>query len=155
MTQWGGVIMLAGTGLGILAAWLWLWAGLDRRARALSIERISPVSSRVAFPAIQRIIWPLVPLVGLAWIATAQVFAQSILGRSSDAAMLVVAFLFLVIIGVGLLAAFRGPLPAYMYPGWRAERFYCAHPGRVYEELSEPEARRFCRKHQISVALTT
>lgn len=142
MAQWGGVAMLVLTGLGILLTWLWIWAGLSPRMRRISAERLYPLADRPTIGQLQVIIWPIVPLVGLAWIATGALVARTIIGRGASYEASMVIALFIAIALVALWCAFDEPMPQWAYPGWMTRRFYEHHPDRIDSELPAPCARR-------------
>lgn len=135
MSQWGGVAMLVLTGLVILLAWFWLWAGLTPRARRLAVSRFYPWSRDARLPQIQALIWPLVPLVGLLWIGAAAMDARTVLGRDPFLESGLVGLLFAGVAIVAVWSLFDNALPLWAYPGWRATRFYERRPDRARAEL--------------------
>lgn len=155
MSTWGGVAMLASTGVGIFLAWLWIWAGFDRYSRALTLERVYPFAPGAAIPNVQKIMWPVLPLLACAWLVTAQVVAQSIIGRDAMTEMFLLAIIFTAIALVPLWLLFGGNAPACVYPGWRAQRFYLAHPHRVFAELPTRNAHEFCRVYRLPIPVAS
>ncbi|MDC4232975.1 hypothetical protein M3T53_04515 [Actinomyces sp. B33] len=150
MGQWGGVVMLELTGLGILCAWAWLWAGPTPRTRRIAIERLYPQSPRAAAPAIQQIVWPLIPLVGVAWLVVGLLVARIVQGRDCLVETSLVVACFGLVAACALWTAIAGPLPSWCYPGWRAERHYLTHPELVDRELGARAAARFLRLHRLA-----
>ena len=135
MAQWGALAMLVGTGVVILFAWGWLWLGLTRSMRRIAVERLYPWSPSATIPKVQAVIWPAMPVVGVAWIAVGGMSVRIAAGHDPVSAALVVAALFCVVLLLGVLALFDVELPRYCYPGWRARRYYVKHPERVDTEL--------------------
>ncbi|WP_022868427.1 hypothetical protein [Schaalia vaccimaxillae] len=152
MDQWAGVAMLILTGNGILAMWLWLWAGLTARTRRMTVEKLFPVASAPVAGSIQQMIWPMIPVLGVLWIIVGLLVRREIQGREAIVEISVVIFLFASIGLIGIWACTISPLPRWVYPGWRAERFYLAHPHRIESELSAPAARAFRRSHHLKPA---
>ncbi len=145
MGQWGGVVMLVVTGLAILLAWTWLWAGPTRRTRTIALERLYPWAPTAVLPRAQAIIWPAFPIVGAAWIAAGALSARIVLGRDPILESSLVAALFGLVLVLGVWVALGNDLPRWAYPGWRAIRFYRRRPERAEAELAGWAARRFAR----------
>lgn len=143
MAPWGGVAMLVVTGLAIIVGWGWVWAGLTRRTRVVAMERLFPYSPTPVIPQIQAIIWPVVPVVGCLWIAVGAYSAQTIIGHETLFERTIVIFLFALVALIAAWIMFGLSLPTWMYPGWRAERYYRTHPKVAEKELNARTARRF------------
>lgn len=145
MAHWGGVAMLALTGIAILGAWLWLWAGFTRRMRVIAVERLYPWAPGAVIPSIQALVWPALPLVGLAWIAVGAMAVPIASGHSALSPVLVVVVLFGAVCALAILVALGKRLPRYCYPGWRAVRYYRAHPDVARQELDARTLRHIAR----------
>lgn len=144
MGEWIGVAMLALTGAFILGAWAWLWSGLTPGARRISVQRCYPASTRAAIPHVQAVIWPLLPIAGATWIAVGALSARMILGRDPVLESSIVVILFTAIAVLAAWSLLVGSLPEWMYPGWRARRYYARHPEAARRELARtriPQAR--------------
>ena len=82
-----------------------------------------------------RVVWPLMPLLSLLWFVTADLVRHEAMGADTTGSCALVLGLLAVMVAVAIQSLYRGGMPEWAYPGWMARRYYMAHPGAREREL--------------------
>ena len=124
---------LAVIGLCIAALWAWVWSGVGASSRRIGIRL--ELSGGSAASEISRVVWPLMPLLSLVWFVTADLVAREAAGADTFGSCALVLGLLALMALVAVQSLYLGGMPQWAYPGWRARRYYEAHPGAREREL--------------------
>ena len=125
--------LLAVVGLLIALLWAWVWSGLFASARR--VARRLDLRGGSTNAEVNRVVWPLVPLLSLVWFVTAHLVSHEVAGTDTTGSCALLLGLFGVMIAVAIQSLYLGGLPEWAYPGWMARRYYAAHPHAREREL--------------------
>ena len=112
--------LLAVIGLLIALLWAWVWSGVFASSRRVAMRMDMRGGSASA--ELNRVVWPLMPLLSLVWFVTADLVGHEAVGADT-------------MIAVAIQSLYLGGLPEWAYPGWMARRYYVANPGAREREL--------------------
>ena len=84
---------------------------------------------------LNRVVWPLMPLLALVWFVTADLVGHEAVGADTMGSCALLLGLFGVMVAVAIQSLYLGGLPEWAYPGWMARRYYVANPGAREREL--------------------
>ena len=125
--------LLAVIGLLIALLWAWVWSGVFASSRRVAMRMDMRGGSASA--ELNRVVWPLMPLLSLVWFVTADLVGQEAVGADTMGSCALLLGLFGVMIAVAIQSLYPGGLPEWAYPGWMARRYYVANPGAREREL--------------------
>ena len=125
--------LLAVIGLLIALLWAWVWSGVFASSRRVAMRMDMHGGSASA--ELNRVVWPLMPLLSLVWFVTADLVGQEAVGADTMGSCALLLGLFGVMIAVAIQSLYLGGLPEWAYPGWMARRYYVANPGAREREL--------------------
>lgn len=77
---------------------------------------------------LNRVVWPLMPLLSLVWFVTADLVGHEAVGADTMGSCALLLGLFGVMIAVAIQSPVPGGLPGVGIPGWMARRYYVANP---------------------------
>ena len=125
--------LLAVIGLLIALLWAWVWSGVFASSRRVAMRMDMRGGSASA--ELNRVVWPLMPLLSLVWFVTADLVGHGAVGADTMGSCALLLGLFGVMIAVAIQSLYLGGLPEWAYPGWMARRYYVANPGAREREL--------------------
>lgn len=125
--------LLAVIGLLIALLWAWVWSGVFASSRRVAMRMDMRGGSASA--ELNRVVWPLMPLLSLVWFVTADLVAHEAVGADTMGSCALLLGLFGVMVAVAIQSLYLGGLPEWAYPGWMARRYYVANPGAREREL--------------------
>ena len=125
--------LLAVIGLLIALLWAWVWSGVFASSRRVAMRMDMRGGSASA--ELNRVVWPLMPLLSLVWFVTANLVDHEAVGADTMGSCALLLGLFGVMIAVAIQSLYLGGLPEWAYPGWMARRYYVANPGAREREL--------------------
>lgn len=125
--------LLAVIGLLIALLWAWVWSGVFASSRRVAMRMDMRGGSASA--ELNRVVWPLMPLLSLVWFVTADLVDREAVGADTMGSCALLLGLFGVMIAVAIQSLYLGGLPEWAYPGWMARRYYVANPGAREREL--------------------
>ena len=124
--------LLAVIGLLIALLWAWVWSGVFASSRRVAMRMDMRGGSASA--ELNRVVWPLMPLLSLVWFVTADLVGHEV-GADTMGSCALLLGLFGVMVAVAIQSLYLGGLPEWAYPGWMARRYYVANPGAREREL--------------------
>ena len=125
--------LLAVIGLLIALLWAWVWSGVFASSRRVAMRM--DMRGGLASAELNRVVWPLMPLLSLVWFVTADLVGREAVGADTMGSCALLLGLFGVMIAVAIQSLYLGGLPEWAYPGWMARRYYVANPGAREREL--------------------
>ena len=125
--------LLAVVGLLIALLWAWVWSGAFASARRVAMRLDLRGGSSAS--EMNRVVWPLMPLLSLLWFVTAELVRHEAMGAETTGSCALVLGLLAVMVAVAIQSLYRGGMPEWAYPGWMARRYYMANPGAREREL--------------------
>ena len=125
--------LLAVIGLLIALLWAWVWSGVFASSRRVAMRMDMRGGSASA--ELNRVVWPLMPLLALVWFVTADLVGHEAVGADTRGSCALLLGLFGVMVAGASLSLYLGGLPEWAYPGWMARRYYVANPGAREPEL--------------------
>lgn len=125
--------LLAVIGLLIALLWAWVWSGVFASSRRVAMRMDMRGGSASA--ELNRVVWPLMPLLSLVWFVTADLVGHEAVGAGTMGSCALLLGLFGVMVAVAIQSLYLGGLPEWAYPGWMARRYYVANPGAREREL--------------------
>ena len=103
--------LLAVVGLLIALLWAWVWSGLFASARRVAMRLDLRGGSTNA--EVNRVVWPLVPLLSLVWFVTAHLVSHEVAGTDTTGSCALLLGLFGVMIAVAIQSLYLGGLPEW------------------------------------------
>ena len=125
--------LLAVIGLLIALLWAWVWSGVFASSRRVAMRMDMRGGSASA--ELNRVVWPLMPLLSVLWFLTADLMAREARGLDTLGSLGLVIGVLALMAAIALQALYFGGLPEWAYPGWMARRYYVANPGAREREL--------------------
>ena len=125
--------LLAVIGLLIALLGAWVWSGVFASSRRVAMRMDMRGGSASA--ELNRVVWPLMPLLSLVWFVTADLVGHEAVGADTMGSCALLLGLFGVMVAVAIQSLYLGGLPEWAYPGWMARRYYVANPGAREREL--------------------
>ena len=125
--------LLAVIGLLIALLWAWVWSGVFASSRRVAMRMDMRGGSASA--ELNRVVWPLMPLLALVWFVTADLAGHEAVGADTMCSCALLLGLFGVMVAVAIQSLYLGGLPEWAYPGWMARRYYVVNPGAREREL--------------------
>ena len=125
--------LIALVGLVIASVWAWAWLGLGVIARRMAVRL--EIGGGHAAGEMSTVVWPLMPFLSLLWFLTGDLVAREASGFATAGTCMLIALVLAAMVGVAVRALYLGGLPAWVYPGWMARRYYASHPGAREREL--------------------